>query len=83
MNLISDIERFYIYCGQTTAGQISPGHLGFPSVGQQFFEQPMMINPAPEISFIWFLANFFRFFIFLFFKILQDMVHNNRCSDIS
>ena len=41
---------YYIYCGQTTAGQISPGHLGLPSVGQHWLEQ-LRISPAPEMFF--------------------------------
>ncbi len=54
----------YTYCGQTTAGQTILGHLGLPSVGQQAVEQPIRIGPEPKISFISFLANFFKFFIF-------------------
>jgi hypothetical protein len=44
-----DSDPIYTYatCGQTTAGQINLGHLGLPSVGQHWFEQPMMI-PPPE-----------------------------------
>lgn len=41
----------YMYCGHTTAGHISFGHLGLPSVGQHWFEQFPMMIPFPEILF--------------------------------
>lgn len=58
--------KAYKACGQTTAGQISLGHLGLPSSGQHLFEQLEAIgptDPAPVTFFSSVLESFFKFFI--------------------
>lgn len=56
----------YTYCGHTTAGQISLGHLGLPSSGQHLFEQLPITIPLPEIPFNCSLESLLlrKFFIF-------------------
>lgn len=40
-----------MYSGHTTAGQISLGHFGLPSVGQHWLEQFPIMIPFPAIPF--------------------------------